>query len=99
MPAAKTTGATRLAKLLEERAALDKREAEIRQEVALELGEAVLDVGAEQVPVSELKALLKAAVAIGVSVSIEALRGLEKPRANGRSDAANAAPQHRADAV
>ena len=62
-----------LRKIQEQRSQLDAREAELKRQAAAELGEILLDCGAEQVPAAELKALLRAAVKLGPRAAIERL--------------------------
>ena len=74
MPASKLTGTRGLAKVREERAALDKLEKQYRREAAIELGETVLAVGIEDLDATAFKALLTAAKRIGPARAIELLK-------------------------
>ena len=62
-----------LRKLQEQRSQLDAREHELKRQAAAELGEILLECGAEQVPVAELKTLLKAVAKLGPKAAIERL--------------------------
>ena len=59
----KMSGIRALAKLRDERAVFDAREAKARREAAIELGEIVLSAGADVLPLADLKNALAAAVA------------------------------------
>ena len=73
MTKAKSGALEALRKLQEQRSQLDAKEAELKRQAAAELGEILLDCGAEQVPVAELKALFKAVARLGPRVAIERL--------------------------
>ena len=62
-----------LRKLQEQRSQLDAREHELKRQAAAELGAVLLDCGAEQVPLADLKLLLRAAVKLGPRAAIERL--------------------------
>ena len=89
MPTLKATGTKALARIREERRALEEREKLARDEAILELGEVVFDAGAEEIAPADLRALLVAALAVGPTKSVELLRSAAdaaKPasrRANG----------------
>ena len=74
MPANKVTGTRGLAKVREERAALEAREQHYRREAAIELGEIALAAGAEAFSGADLKTLLNAARAVGATRAIEMLK-------------------------
>ena len=63
MTMSKLTGIRALAKLRDERAAFEAREAKARREAAIELGDIVLAMGADVLPLADLKRALVAAVA------------------------------------
>jgi hypothetical protein len=73
MTRAKTNAIDALRKLTSERQALDQRETELRHKAAAELGQLLLDCGAEPIDPSDLKVLLKAVVKLGAPVAIERL--------------------------
>lgn len=73
-----------MAKVRQERLALEERERQARQEAIVELGEVVLDAGAEDVSPGELKQLLVAAMALGPAKAIELLRGASGLKTGGR---------------
>ena len=75
MATGKLSGTRMMAKLREERASLEKREAEARREAAYELGELVLDAGADGISERDFRKLLSMAVAIGPGKVIEMLGG------------------------
>ncbi len=67
MTMSKLTGIRALAKLRDERAAFEAREAKARHEAAIELGNFVLATGADVLPLADLKRALVAAVAAHTS--------------------------------
>ena len=73
MTKAKSGALDALRRLREQRHQLDSRETELKRQAAAELGEILLDCGAEQVPVAELKTLLKAVAKLGPKAAIERL--------------------------
>ena len=73
MTRTKASAMDALRKLTAERQDLDRREAQLRQKAAAELGQLLLDCGAELIEAGELRALLKAAVRLGAPVAIERL--------------------------
>ena len=64
---------TALNRLREQRAELDAREAQLREEAAQELGRMLLDCGAETLEAAKLKRLVKQASAIGIDAALERL--------------------------
>ena len=62
-----------LRKLHEQRRELDAREAQLKQKAAGELGQLLLECGAESFEPSELKALLKVVTKLGPKVALERL--------------------------
>ena len=73
MPKTKPGALDALRKLQQQRNELDVRETELRQRAAAELGQIVLDCGAEQFDPGVLKALLKAVIKIGPAVALDRL--------------------------
>ena len=64
-----------LRKLQQQRAELDQREADLRQQAAAELGQVLLDCGAETLEPRDLKDLLKSTMRLGPKAAIERLAG------------------------
>ena len=64
---------TALNHLREQRAALDARETQLREEAAQELGRMLLDCGAETLEAAKLKRLVKHASAMGIDAALERL--------------------------
>lgn len=73
MAKAKTSALEALRKLHHQRSELDARETVLRQKVATELGQIVLECGAEQLDPGQLRNLLKAVVRLGSDVALEQL--------------------------
>ena len=73
MTKAKASALGGLRKLNVQRQDLDRREAELRQKAAGELGALMLGCGAEVLEPGDLKALLKAAIRLGVKPALERL--------------------------
>ena len=90
MAAPRLTGMRALAKLKEERAGLEQREAQARREAADELVQVILNAGAEEIPPRELRTLLTASIALGVDRAIALLQAPDNARApvrNGKGTA------------
>ena len=64
---------TALNRLREQRAELDAREAQLREDAAQELGRMLLDCGAETLEATKLKRLVKQASAMGIDAALERL--------------------------
>jgi hypothetical protein len=71
MAKVKTGALEALRKLKQQRSELDLRETELRQKAAAELGQIVLECGAEQLNPGLLKSLLRAAVRLGPDIALE----------------------------
>jgi len=64
---------TALNRLREQRAELDAREAQLREDAAQELGRMLLDCGAETLEAGKLRKLVKQASAMGIDAALERL--------------------------
>ena len=73
MTKGKTSALDALRKLHHQRSELELRETELRQKAAGELGQIVLECGAEQLDPGQLRSLLKAVVRLGPDSALERL--------------------------
>ena len=92
MPANNVTGTRGLALVREERAALEAREKQYRQEAAIELGEVALAAGVEAFAAVDLKAVLVAAKALGPTRAIDVLKAAQASVPAARTNGAGHKP-------
>lgn len=83
MPAKKSTGLAVLLQIESDRAVLARREKEVRETAAIEVGEAVLDVVGSSFSLTEISSLMKAVRDRGYTATMAALGcgAVLKPRA------------------
>lgn len=77
MTKGKASALDALRKFQQQRSEIDARETELRQKAAAELGQIVLECGAEQLDSNQLKSLLKAAVRLGPDVALGRLTAIK----------------------
>ena len=70
MARSKTSAREALRKVREERAALDSREAGLREEAAAELGQVLLECGAETIDPGELRRLIARVMTLGIGTAL-----------------------------